>query len=220
MSTLNKWAARMTRRPERQARSLLSRNYSVEMGSARAPACRGRRPRRPLRRTRTHHHSVIVSRLRSDRRGASRNTRGRVCSPIPTAYLWLRACAFWPPFRWVGFLFCVAQIFNLSFRRIASRNISVKADVFESADPLQITNRRYSAARRSRNQRSAGLRPAALRNTTDLLGNKRASALAGPLRLTEPRSKSAGGATIWTETSRVQPCATAAPAGSLRCLCS
>jgi hypothetical protein len=57
------------------------------MGNARVPACCARRPRRPLRRTRTHHPSVPVSRFRSDWRVASRNTRGRVCSPISTAHL-------------------------------------------------------------------------------------------------------------------------------------
>ena len=64
----------------------LSRNYADETGgSARALACGGRRPRRPQRRTQTTHPSVMDAQLRSDRRGAGRNTRGRVCSPIPTA---------------------------------------------------------------------------------------------------------------------------------------
>ncbi len=62
----------------------LNHDDSVAMGSARALACGGRRPRRPQGRLRTSHRLVIGWGLRSDRRGAGRHTRGRVCSPIPT----------------------------------------------------------------------------------------------------------------------------------------
>ncbi len=65
-------------------------NDSVEMGSARALACRGRRPRRPHGRVRTSHRSVVELGLCSDRRGTGRDTRGRVSSPIPTTYLGLQ----------------------------------------------------------------------------------------------------------------------------------
>ena len=68
-------------------RSVLSRNDAVAMGTARALACFGRRPRRPNGRARRSHCLVTERRLRFDWRGASRNTRGRVCSLIPTAYL-------------------------------------------------------------------------------------------------------------------------------------
>ena len=65
---------------------ILSRKYSVEMGSARALACCGRRPRRPHSCTRRSHWLASEFQNRSDRRGAIRNTRGRVCSPSPPAY--------------------------------------------------------------------------------------------------------------------------------------
>jgi len=65
----------------------VSRIYSVSKASARALACHGRRPRRPQRCHRNNHRSVTVWRHPSDRRGAGRNTRGRVCSPISTAWL-------------------------------------------------------------------------------------------------------------------------------------
>ena len=59
------------------------------MGSARALACRGWRPRQPHRRARTSHCLATDLRARSDRRGAGRDTRGRVGSPILSA---LAAC--------------------------------------------------------------------------------------------------------------------------------
>jgi len=66
---------------------VLSRNHSFVMGSARAIACCGRRPRRPHSDTRMRHQLVTELRNDSDRRGAGRNTRGRVCSPLLTAGL-------------------------------------------------------------------------------------------------------------------------------------
>ncbi len=67
-----------------ETKNPLSRNDAIEMGSARALACRGRRPRRPQGRVRTSHHAVTELGLHSDRRGADRDTRGRVGSPSPT----------------------------------------------------------------------------------------------------------------------------------------
>ena len=67
-------------------REALSRDHSVELGSARALACRGRRPRRPHWAVRSIHRLVIELAPGSDRRGADRDTRGRLCSPIPAAY--------------------------------------------------------------------------------------------------------------------------------------
>ena len=62
-------------------------NLSVEMGSARALACGGWRPRRPQWRIRTSHRLRTELDLGFDRRGAGRDTRGRVCSPFPPEYL-------------------------------------------------------------------------------------------------------------------------------------
>jgi len=62
------------------------------MGGARALACCGRRPRRP------HHSEGAVTFWRLSfynvptGGGAGRDTRGRVCSPISTAYLRRRLC--------------------------------------------------------------------------------------------------------------------------------
>ena len=82
-----------TSTPSRRAllRRTLNRIESIETGSARALACRGRRPRRPHWRVRTNHCFVTGLDLRPDRRGAGRDTRGRVCSPIQTACLRLNS---------------------------------------------------------------------------------------------------------------------------------
>lgn len=61
--------------------------HQGETGSARAHACSGRRPCRSRGRVRTCRRLVIEACPCSDRRGASRKTGGRVCSPIPAAHL-------------------------------------------------------------------------------------------------------------------------------------
>jgi hypothetical protein len=58
-------------------------------------------------------------------------------------------------------------------------------------------------ARQRRNQWSAGLRPAALRQATGALGDKRAFAVSGPLRLTEPRSEPDWLATSWKDANQI-----------------
>ena len=68
-----------------------SRNHSGGMGSARALACLGRRPRRPHSCAQQSDRLVILFQHGSDRRGAGRNTRRRVCSPFLNAYFRLGA---------------------------------------------------------------------------------------------------------------------------------
>ncbi len=87
-----RWIKNFFDSPDRPARRATD---AVEMGRARAlacggrPVCRagtGRRPRRPHSCSPRSHRLVYAFQHRSDRRGAGRHTRGRVCSPILTAY--------------------------------------------------------------------------------------------------------------------------------------
>jgi len=102
----------------------------------------------------------------------------------------------------------VAQIFKLPYRRLAVGRAWDQSRMSAFPNGWLSATLRYSAARRSRNQRSAGLRPAGVL-PTQRFDKSSASVALNVLRLTEPRSaKSSRPATIWTDTDRVQLCAT------------
>ncbi|MCI0536558.1 MAG: type II secretion system GspH family protein, partial [Verrucomicrobiales bacterium] len=76
-----------------------------EMGSARALACSGWRPRQPHKDVRTSHAPPTELRVRSDRRGAGRDTPGRVCSPLPSGH-----SRVWQAFTLIELLVVIAVI--------------------------------------------------------------------------------------------------------------
>jgi len=92
-------------------------------------------------------------------------------------------------------VFTVAQIFNLPYRRFVIGNASITRQTLDFADDSQVTNPRYSAARPSRNQRSAAVSagPAAAgSNGTKGWGETETSRRSDALRLvlrTQPRSE-------------------------------
>jgi len=83
--------ARLIGRPVVVVNLVLAASTRLKWG-ARALACRGRCPRQPYSLTPASHCLLSAGRAPADRRGAGWNTRGRVCSPTPTAYLRLKAC--------------------------------------------------------------------------------------------------------------------------------
>src|SRR5881396_3229582 len=110
-----------------------------------------------------------------------------------------------------GYVFAVAQIFNLPYHRFVIGRAPITPRTLNSAGVPQVTNLRYSAARRRRNQRSAAVSagPAAAgRHHTKRWSKTGTSGGSDALRLvlrTQPRSaKSSRPATIWTDTDRVQ----------------
>ncbi|MBI4663608.1 MAG: hypothetical protein HY735_32810 [Verrucomicrobia bacterium] len=96
--------------------------------------------------------------------GEHTRLRGLWPAPSPTTSTRPNASLFcrWltPAIRPAGYLFGVAQIFNLPYRRIASCWASKRLDALAWSSALPIANRRYSAVRRSRNQN--GARPSRL----------------------------------------------------------
>jgi hypothetical protein len=105
-------------------------------------------------------------------------------------------------------LLAVAQIFNLPYRRVVIGRALDRSHAPWFPDVWQSATLRYSAARRSRNQRSAGLRPAGALPAAQRFDKSNASIALNVLRLTEPRSaKSSRPATILTATVRLQVCA-------------
>src|SRR5688572_28815328 len=76
----------------------LSRNHVVENGEHTRLACAVPRPRGTARGRLYLHRLVTGGTLPPTGEGAGRDTRGRVCSPIRTAWLRLRFIALVPEF--------------------------------------------------------------------------------------------------------------------------
>jgi len=103
----------------------------------------------------------------------------------------------------------VAQIFNLPYRRFEIGSASDQSHAPRFPSGWQTATVRNSAARRSRNQRSARLRPTGALPAAQRFEKSSAAVAIRMLRLTEPRSaKLSQAATISGDNRRVQLCAT------------